>query len=165
MAVNKVAQRALEVAKTYGPEVLAQVKAQLATSTANRAQAVEDVPKYVGSDPKRLSVAVQALARAGVDPRHVLPDDLVGNDQMLLSIRAQAQAFLNNAVTRFNANADKSLGENNAAADVLRAKRVQAALETFGSKERYFLALPNGGGIGLDDFVWDAAMRRHYTGR
>lgn len=161
MAVPTIAAQAARVAAQYAPAIRDAANRALAQATSGRAAVTDVVPKYVGADPRRLSTVVQAMTTAGMSLRDLMPDDLIGDDAVLRSIRAQAAALVGGMQESYAKGSDRSLGggASDTAADMLRRARVEAVFRVYGNEDVYFLCHPNGG-VPADDFAWYKAVIR-----
>lgn len=154
-----IARRAAEAAKKYAPEVIDRTKLALRQVTNGKVSSLDQVGSYVGNNPARMKVTTDAMLTSGIMLGDVLPRDVIGMDEQLQQIRRSAELLVDKLRTRFDSGSDKTLvtDESQIAADVLRKKRVQVALQIFGSPANYFLVNPNGG-IPAQDFSWYASM-------
>lgn len=155
MAIAQIAQLGARAAVAYGPQAYEYAKKQLAKVTSGKVTNESQLAKYVGNSPQRLKITTDALVTAGIPVDAVIPQDLVGTNEVLGRIRASAQALVSTMQSKFQAGSDTSLvqGEDGIVKDVIRKKRVATALRIFGSANAYFLVNPNGG-IPAEDFVW-----------
>lgn len=154
-----VAQGAVALATKYGPGVVNSAKTMLVKATGGKVSALTDIPKYVGSSMSRMKIAGNALVRAGVNPADVYPDDIVGQNQRLLELRQEAEGIANGLRAQFEAGADHSLEGGSIPQIVISLKRTKAALEVYGSEERYFLVNPKGG-IPASEFALRRAVKQ-----
>lgn len=151
-----LATGAVTAAKKYSPAVIAKAKSVLAAATGGAVTDVKQIPKYVGGDAGRLAIAAGALSRAGFHVDDLVNVDLAGQDANLAKIRARLLGEAETLQTRFDSGADTHLSQS-VEGDIIRKRRVAAALRVYGSEGTYFLCHPNGG-IPRDDFAWYAAM-------
>lgn len=158
---GELASRAAKATVRYAPAVIDKAEQALAKVSGGKVSKVTDLAGYVGSNPARLKVASEALLRSGIMLGDVLPRDLIGNDVQLMQIRQSAESLVKGLQGQYLQGSDRTLAQGQAAiaADVLRKKRVKAALSVYGSAETYFLCHPNGG-IPAEDFAWYQAVGR-----
>lgn len=159
MALSALARGASQLAKKYSPQIVSNAKTMLSRATDGGAAVLEELPKYVGKNANRMKIAGNALVRAGIDPADVYPDDIVGANQQLLALRQEAEELANTLRSKFDAGADHSLDDRSIPAVVISLKRTKAALDVYGSEERYFLVNPNGG-IPASEFALRRAIRQ-----
>lgn len=156
-----VARRAAEATQKYAPAVVSTVNSTLAAVTGGKVATAEEVSSYVGNNPARLKVTTEAMLRAGINMGDVIPRDLIGNDKNMMAIRTSAERLVATLQQRFEAGSDKTLdqGVDNAVADLMRRKRVEAVRGIYGNEAAYFLCHPNGG-VPPSDFAWyDTVIR------
>lgn len=158
MAVPVIAQGVVTSATRYAPVVLDQARTLLQKATGSKVATIDAIPKYVGNSPERLAIVTGALARAGFAVNDLVPQDLVGMNPALQSIRATLVRTAGAMQSHFDSGADRTLN-NDVEGDIIRKKRVQVALRVYGSEEAYFLCHPNGG-IPREDFAWFNAVIR-----
>lgn len=158
---GELAKRAATATVRYAPAVIDKAEQALSKVSGGKVSKVTDLADYVGSNPARLKVASEALLRSGVMLGDVLPRDLIGNDVQLIQIRQSAEGLVRTLQGQYLQGSDRSLAQGQAAiaADVLRKKRVKAALGVYGNADTYFLCHPNGG-IPAEDFAWYQALNR-----
>lgn len=161
MAIPLAAAAAAQALQTYGPAVMEKAKSAVKAATSGRVTDVAKLPDYVGASPQRMAVMADALVRSGVRPDDIIPPDLAGTTPELKKIKDAAYALASKLQARFTAGADPTIvpaAAEQAAGDLLRVKRVQAALRVFGDEATYFLCNPNGG-IPASDFAFFRSMR------
>lgn len=158
MSYVAVAKQAASAAAKYGPEVLSRANELLKKTTGGKVDNISQLAGYVGTNGARAKVSAEALIRSGVSMDDLFPSELLQSDPKFAQLRAELSALAQSMRARYDQGSDQTLGANDVAADVVRARRVRAALSVFGSEERYFLVNPTGG-IPATDFAWYRAMR------
>lgn len=162
MAIPALAMAAGSAAVQYGPKAYDAAKALLAKATGGKVTDASQIVDYVGKSQQRLTVVADSLIRAGVPAESIFPSDVVQTQPQLKAMRQAALGLAATLKVQFDAGADKVLPGStaaDAAADVIRIKRVNAVLEIYGSEDRYFLCHPNGG-VPASDFAHVRAMKR-----
>lgn len=156
--VPAVAQGAAALATKYGPSVVSSAGTLLKKATGGKVNSLSDIPGYVGNSASRLKIAANALVRSGIAPDDIYPSDVTAKDQRLLALRQEAEGLANGLRAQFEAGSDHTLDSNSIPAIVISLKRTKAALEVYGSEERYFLVNPKGG-IPAGEFALRRAIR------
>lgn len=156
--VPAVAQGAVALAAKYGPDVVASAGTLLKKATGGQVATLADIPKYVGANANRLKVAANALVRSGISPEDIYPADVTANSQRMLALRQEAETLASTLRTQYDVGADHTLDGNSIPAIVISLKRTKAALDVYGSEERYFLVNPKGG-IPAHEFALRKAIR------
>lgn len=164
MAIPALAVAAGNAAVQYGPKAYDAAKAMLAKATGGKVTSAEQIVNYVGKSQQRLTVVADSLIRSGIAADAIFPEDIVQSQPQLQAMRQAALGLAATLKSAYDQNAVRlnspSTAES-AAADVLRIKRVNAALEVFGSEEKYFLAQR----VPAEDFAHVRAMKRALYGR
>lgn len=146
--------QAASLATRYGPTVVASATELLRKTTGGKLAAItpQAVNSYVNGNPARAQVVTEQLVRAGFDMDDLLPESLVTDSAELAKLRADVQNVVGMFANRVRAGAFNELAPagDDAARDVLRVKRVKAALSVYGSKEQYFASQ----GLSPEDFTW-----------
>lgn len=158
MAIPVIAANAASAAAQYGPEVLAKARDMLKKATSGKVTNVNGLKSYIGGSAERLSVAGGALVRAGLSPDDIIPKDMIGSNSALQAIRATLDKTASAMQSTYNKGSDTTLNDD-VEGDVVRRRRVEAAIRVYGNEETYFLCHPTGG-IPRADFVWYRAVIR-----
>lgn len=162
MPLAQVAMAAGTAAVHYGPAVYDKAKQYLSKATNGKVSNASDIVNYVGKSNQRMTVVADSLIRAGVQVDGIFPADIAMIDPAMKAMKAAAQALAYSLSRQFEAGADKVIPAQSApdaAADVIRLRRVKAVLSVYGSPETYFLCHPNGG-VPASDFAFAQAVRR-----
>lgn len=159
MAIAQAAAAAASAATKYAPQVYNAGMSLVAKATSGRVTEAKDIVPFVKGDARKLSVITGALAAGGMSANDLIPSDLAALNPQLTQIRATIEGIASNMRDRFDAGSDRTVGadESDTAKDLLRKQRVNAALDVYGSAEKYFLCHPNGG-IPRSDFSWFKTM-------
>ena len=141
----------------YGNEIIAEAETKLQSVTGGKVTSLSDVPNYIGKDPQRASIVAGAASAAGINPRDIIPDDVIGSNPVLAQVMAEAEATFVAMQNKYAAGSDRTLAgptrKPDTANDVIRRRRVEAVLSVYDTEEKYFLCHPNGG-VPVEDFVW-----------
>lgn len=155
--LTKAANVAGNLYDRYGNEVITLAESKLQNVTGGKVSSLRDVAQYVGKDPARASIVVGATSAAGINPRDVLPEDIVGSNPILRQIIAEAEDTVNAMRNKYAAGSDRTLAvagrAPDTANDLIRRRRVEAVLSVYDTAEKYFLCHPNGG-VPIEDFEW-----------
>jgi hypothetical protein len=137
--------------------------AVLSPATGGRVQGPAQIVQYVGQDPSRLQIAMEAAARGGVDISPVVTADLLQTYPQFAGVVQQARGYATALASQAGRTSDATLGTkgdvNDAARDILRRDRVEAVLAVFGSWARYTLCVPIGG-VPVEDYTWYTTVFR-----
>jgi len=162
MAIPALAVAAGQAAVQYGPKAYDAAKALLAKATGGKVTDAAAIVPYVGKSQQRLTVVADSLIRAGVPAETIFPLDVVQTQPQLRAMREAAMSLANSLKAQFDNGADKVVPgatASEAAASVIRVKRVNAVLQVYGTEENYFLCHPNGG-VPAADFAYVRAMKK-----
>lgn len=162
MAIPQIAMAAGSAVAKYGPDVYKTASDLLKKATGGKVADMAQIVPYVGKSQQRLTVVADSLIRAGVPADAVFPADIARTQPALMAMREAAMRLGDALKAQFDAGADKVIpgpSAVDAAADVIRVKRVNAVLEVYGTEERYFLCHP-GGGVPAADFAYVRAMKK-----
>lgn len=162
MAIPLVASAAASAVAKYGPGSYEAAKNMLAKATNGKVSSPSQLVEYIGKSPQRLTVATDALVRAGASVDDIFPADVVRTNPTLMMMRNAAQELAVSLKAQFDAGADKVVGPadvSDAAKDVIRISRVQAVIRIYGDEKTYFLCHPNGG-VPAGDFAHVRALQK-----
>lgn len=146
--VAKGVGRAISAA---APAVRDYVVGKLNSATGNKVGSVEDLDRYIGTDPARARVVLTTAASAGIDPEGALAGLTLSNP-ILREARSRAiqlhQQLGAEVVNHFQTSDRNAVISATQLADLNRA-RVAIALKVFGSERAYYACQ----GLGPEHFA------------